>query len=75
VVLQIEGTTMQQVGAVNGDERSFTSTLTTSGNILTTNDSCPEPASGRHEFTATTAALSIYGLDSTGTVEQRYSKR
>jgi hypothetical protein len=74
VFLTISGSTMQQVGHINGQERRYTTTIMTSGTSLSTMDTCPTPKGATHSYTATALALRIY--DSTGglSVEQTYSK-
>lgn len=74
-VLQIAGTTMQQVGTINGAEQRYTSTIDVNGTSVTTSDTCPMPNVATHQFTATATELRIYDASALGTVEQMYMKR
>jgi hypothetical protein len=75
VVMAIAGTTMQQAGQLNGQENRYTTTITTSGTMITTMDTCPASASATHLYTATPTALRIYDTNSGLTLEQTYTRR
>ena len=74
-VIQIAGSTMQQVGLINGQEKRYTSTFTVTGTTVATTDTCPAPSMGSHQYTATTTELRIYDSATIGTLEQKYAKR
>ena len=74
-VMQIAGSTMQQAGTINGEERRYTSTLATSGTSVTTTDTCPAADSNTYRYTATTTSLRIYAALGASTLEQTYTKR
>jgi hypothetical protein len=74
-VLVIAGTTMQQVGRINGQESRYTTTITTSGTRVSTMDTCPAPMADAHPYTATSTELRIYDSSSDVTVEQKYARR
>jgi hypothetical protein len=74
-VFEIAGTTMQQVGEIDGDEKTYTSTYTTSGTTLRVRDSCPVESLDESEFTATPTDLR-YILTSEGrTLEMVLTRR
>jgi hypothetical protein len=74
-VIQIAGSTMQQVGQINGQEKRYTSTFTVTGTSVATTDTCPAPSMGSHQYTATATELRIYDANPIGTLEQKYTKR
>jgi hypothetical protein len=75
VVLVISGNTMQQVGAVDGVPRSYTTTFTVSATTITTTDTCPSPVTSRHQFSASPTDLRVYDPGSGKMLEQTYTKR
>jgi len=67
---------MQQVGAVNGELKRYTSTFTTMGTTISTTDTCPAPDMGSYGFTATAGEIRVQDTRSNfGTLEQTYTKR
>lgn len=74
-VIQISGSRMLQVGAINGAEQRYVSTFTTSGTSISTTDTCPTPKSATLSFSATATGLRIYDSTIGGTLEQAFSKR
>jgi hypothetical protein len=74
-VQTISGSTMQQDGIINGQEKRYTTTIMTSGTTITTSDTCPAPGTAMHSYTATPTALLIYDTKTGFTLEQRYTRR
>jgi hypothetical protein len=74
-VMTISGMTMQQAGQINGQEKRYTSTFTTSGTTIMTMDTCPAPNTDMHSYTATPNALIVIDSESGYTLAQTYSLR
>jgi hypothetical protein len=75
-VFAISGTTMQQVGTIDGEEKRYTSTFGTKGTLITTIDSCPSGTTPSvHSFTATATELRVYDATVSESFEQTYTKR
>lgn len=74
-VQTVSGTTLQEDGKINGQESRFTTTITVSGTILSTSDTCPMPGTATHGYTATATDLRIYNTMSSFTLEQVYTRR
>ena len=74
-LLVISGTTMQQVGSINGQELRYTTTISTSGTTISTVDTCPAPSTSQHGYTASATELRIYNTSSSQTLEQTYTKQ
>src|SRR5437762_4336659 len=49
-VIQIAGSTMQQVGQINGQEKRYTSTFTVTGTTVETTDTYTTPSRGSHQY-------------------------
>jgi hypothetical protein len=75
VVMTIAGATMQQAGQINGQEKRYTSTFTTSGTTVMTMDTCPAPNTDTHSYTATSTALTVIDTASGYTLAQTYTLR
>jgi hypothetical protein len=74
-VQTISGTTMQQDGMINGQEKRFTTTISTQGGTLSTSDTCPAPANATHRYTATATELRIYDTVGGFVLAQVYTRR
>ena len=75
LLLTISGNTMQQVGRIGGQERRYTTLISTSGTTLTGTDTCPEPNTLQVQYTATASELRVYSNGSAITLEQVCTKQ
>ncbi len=74
-VFEIEGTTMEQVGEIDGSESRYTSKYSISGTTLRIHDSCPVESLDESEFTATPTDLRYILPSSNGTFEMVLTRR
>jgi len=74
-VMQVTGSTIQQVATMNGQEKRFTTSFSTSGSSITMADTCPVAKSGIYGYTATPTEFRMYLNSPIGKIEQTYTKR
>lgn len=74
-VFQFAGTTIQQVGELDGAEQKYTSKFAVSGTVLTIDDTCPKPNRDQPAFTATSTDLRFFIASGGGTLEMVLTKR
>jgi hypothetical protein len=74
-VMSIEGTTMQQVGDRDGEERRYTSTFTVSGTTVSIEDTCPQSNLDTPSFNATPTSLSLFSESQGEVFEIEFTKR
>ena len=73
-VLQITGNAMLFVQKIDGVERRYVATFTTSGASITTIHSYPDVEIETVAYSATPTALRTYSNVASGTIEQAYTK-